>query len=64
MPWLFWFSTPKAMSVFLAHRAATWTGGVYLWRRFRRHPWCWGMAALLNLQSAAALALLWRGLHR
>ena len=63
--WL-WIGTRTKVSLWVLNRLATWTGLVYLWRRFRSRPrrtfWLWMM--VVNLVSLGGLALLFFCLHR
>lgn len=61
--WL-WVGTPLKVSLWVANRLATWTGLVYLWRRFRSHRWFWMWVVLANFISLGGLVFLFFWLHR
>ena len=60
--WL-WIGSPLKFSLWLVNRLATWTGVIYMWRRFRaqRHVWLW--LVLLNLVSLGVLGVVFFWLH-
>ena len=66
MIWPAWLSltSPLKFSVWLLNRLATWTGLLYLWRRWRsrRHAWVW--LTLVNLVSLGGLCLALFWLYR
>ena len=55
--WL-WIGTPFKFSLWLANRFATWTGVIYCCRRLRSQRLVWIWILLINLASAASLALV------
>ena len=61
--WL-WIGTRLKFSLWLGNRLATWTGLLYLWRRWRARRWFWVWFVLVNLLSIAGLAAVLFWLHR
>ena len=60
--WL-WITSPLKFWLWLGNRFATWSGALYLWRRFRARRDFWVWMVLLNVVSFAALGCLFFWLH-
>ncbi len=60
--WL-WIGTRLKFLLWLVNRLLTWTGLLYVWRRFRSHRWFWLWFTVINVVSLAGLGLLFFWLH-
>ncbi len=60
--WL-WIGTPLKFTLWLLNRFLTWTGVIYVWRRFRSRKHFWAWLVLLNAVSLGGLGLLFFWLH-
>lgn len=66
MAWPVWLGigTPLKFSLWLFNRLATWTGLLYLWKRWRAHRWFWWWVVVVNGASWGLLMLVFFWLHR
>lgn len=60
--WL-WVGTPLNFSLWWLNRLATWTGMLYLWKRFRSTQNVWVWLLLVNAVSLGGLCLVFFWLH-
>ena len=60
MIWPAWLSltSPLKFSVWVVNRLATWTGGFFLWKRWRARRRVWVWLTLVNLVSLSGLCLV------
>lgn len=64
MPWPAWLliGSPVKLSVWVVNRLATWTSGLYLWKRHRGRRRVWPWLILLQAASLGVLAVVFRWL--
>ena len=60
--WL-WIGTPLKVGLWVVNRLATWTGLVYLWKRFRARRLFWVYVLLINTVSLGVLGIVFFWLH-
>ncbi len=59
-----WFSSPLKVWLWLTNRVATYTGGFYLWKRYRTRRGFWVRMILFNLASLSVLCFVFLRLRQ